>query len=245
MPGGSQICSAVLCAALLAVLLSGCASTQTGDADQNDPYESFNRKVFALNEKLDKNVAEPAAKFYVDVVPEPARNGLHNALANLDEPVTLANDILQGEPGHAAQTLGRIVVNSTFGLGGLVDLAAPMGLPPHTEDFGETLATYGVGEGPYLVLPLLGPSNPRDATGYLVDTAFDPLTYIGMRDKAWWMAGRQVASIVDDRSQNLGLIDELRHSSVDLYATLRSLYRQHRNAEIRNGKPDLQNLPNI
>lgn len=233
---------AVMAAASLA---GGCASTNSAADDQNDPYESFNRKVFALNEKLDQNFAEPVAKGYNAVVPEPARDGIHNALTNLDEPVTLANDILQGEALHAIETLGRIAVNSTIGLGGLVDVASPMGIPAHTEDFGETLAIYGVDEGPYLVLPLFGPSNPRDASGQLVDIFFDPLTYIGMREKAWWTAGRQTLEIVDQRAQNVDTLDELRNSSVDLYATLRSLYRQHRRAEIRGGRPDLQNLPNI
>ncbi len=248
-----QVLPVAFCVLALASLAGGCASTDTGagagppvaDADQNDPYESFNRQVFAFNDALDRNVALPAAKFYTDVLPEPARDGIHNFLDNLDTPVTLANDLLQGEFLHATESLGRIVVNSTFGLGGLVDLASPMGIPAHTEDFGETLAIYGAGEGPYLVLPLVGPSNPRDAIGDLVDIAFDPLTYIGMREKRLWMGGRQTLEIVDTRAQNIDVMDQLRKSSVDLYATLRSLYRQHRNAEIRGGTPDLQNLPNI
>jgi phospholipid-binding lipoprotein MlaA len=247
MFGRQRILPIVLSVFALASIAGGCASTTiaSGDGDQNDPYESFNRKMFALNEKLDQNVALPVAKAYVAVLPEPARNGVHNFLNNLDEPATLANDILQGDISHTFDTVRRIVVNSTIGLGGLVDLASPMGIPPHTADFGETLAMYGADEGPYLVLPLLGPSNPRDLAGNVVDIAFDPTTYIGMRDKIWWSAGRQTTEIVDERSQNIDTLDELRRSSVDLYATLRSLYRQHRNAEIRGGKPDLQNLPKI
>ncbi|MGB8364285.1 MAG: VacJ family lipoprotein [Rhizomicrobium sp.] len=248
MFGRLRGCYAVFSVVMLASLAGGCASTNSPAADngQNDPYESFNRHVFALNETLDKNIAEPVAKGYVDVVPDPARDGIHNFLTNLDQPVTLANDILQGEPLHATQTVGRIVVNSTFGLGGLVDLASPMGIPAHTEDFGETLAIYGAGEGPYLVLPLFGPSNPRDASGILVDILFDPFTYLGgIREKGWWMAGRETTEFIDERSQAIDMMDDLRKSSVDIYATLRSLYRQHRNAEIRGGKPDIQNLPNI
>jgi phospholipid-binding lipoprotein MlaA len=201
--------------------------------------------MFAVNEKLDKNVAEPAAKFYSRAVPEPARDGVHNFLTNLSSPVTFANDILQGEPLHAVQTLGRAIVNTSIGLGGVIDVATPAGIPFHEEDFGETLAIWGVDEGPYLVLPLLGPSNPRDAGGRLVDIAFDPLTYAGMREKGLWMGSRQLLNLLDERSRNIDTINELRRSSVDLYATERSLYRQHRNAEIRGGKPDLQNLPNI
>ncbi len=242
-----QILPIAFCVFALASLTGGCASTSSpaADADQNDPYESFNRQVFTFNDAVDQNVALPVAKFYTDVLPEPARDGIHNFLDNLNTPVTLANDLLQGELLRATQSLGRIVVNSTFGLGGLVDLASPMGIPAHSEDFGETLAIYGAGEGPYLVLPLMGPSNPRDAIGNLVDIAFDPLTYIGIREKGLWMGGRQMLEIVDTRAQNIDAMDQLRSSSVDLYATLRSLYRQHRNAEIRGGRPDLQDLPNI
>lgn len=247
MPIHRRSFASVVLVVLIAGLAAGCASSgqPSAGSDQNDPYESFNRKVFAFNQKVDEAVALPVARAYRYVVPEPARKGIHNALANLNEPVTLANDLLQGQPVWAAQTLGRIVVNSTFGLGGLVDLASPMGIPPDTEDFGETLAAYGAGEGPYLVLPLLGPSNPRDLAGDIVDIGFDPLTYIGMREKTLWMAGKQVLGIVDKRAENIETIEEVERSSVDLYATLRSLYRQHREAEIRHGKPDLQNLPNI
>ena len=246
MFGRMQKASIVLCIFMLGSLAGGCASTgAVGDSSENDPYESFNRKMFALNDTLDQNVALPAAKAYDHVVPEPARDFVHNGLANLSEPVTFANDILQGEPTRALETFGRTLVNSTIGLAGIIDVATPMGLPEHSADFGETLAIYGVGEGPYLVLPLLGPSNPRDAAGHLIDTAFDPLTYVGLREKGLWMAGRQTLGLIDARSQNIATLDELRKSSVDLYATLRSLYRQHRNAEIHGGKPDLQNLPNI
>jgi phospholipid-binding lipoprotein MlaA len=246
MAGRLQMPSIALSVFLLAVVAGGCASTATTSSpDENDPYESFNRKMFALNEKLDKNFALPVSKAYAKVLPEPARDGVHNVLMNLNSPVTLANDILQGNFAHAGATFGRLIVNTTVGLGGLIDVGTPMGMPYHEEDFGETLALYGVGEGPYLVLPLFGPSNPRDAAGRVVDVGFDPLTYIGFHNKGWWVGGRQVLGLVDERSRNIDTMDQLRRTSVDLYATLRSLYRQHRNAEIRGGKPDLQNLPNI
>lgn len=239
---GSMLLSLVL----LGTFLAGCAGTPSPEAlAQNDPYESFNRKMFNLNEKLDRNVALPAAKAYVWVLPKPLRDGVHNGLTNLSEPVTLANDVLQADGIHAAQTLGRTIVNSTIGLAGIIDVATPLGIPAHEEDFGETLATWGVAEGPYLVLPFLGPSNPRDAGGHFIDIAFDPLTYIGMREKGWWMAGRNVLGIIDERAENIDTMEQIEKSSVDLYATMRSLYRQHRAAEIRGGEPDLQNLPNI
>jgi phospholipid-binding lipoprotein MlaA len=242
MNGRLQFSSIVFSVLALGSLLGGCATTP---GPENDPYESFNRKMFAVNETLDDNVALPAAKVYVHVFPEPARDGVHNVLTNLNSPVTLANDLLQGEAKRAVQTVGRCLVNTTIGLGGLIDVATPMGIPMHEEDFGETLAIWGAGEGPYLVLPFIGPSNPRDLAGRVVDIGFDPLTYAGMREKGWWMGSRQFLTLMDERSRNIDTMDELKRSSVDLYATLRSLYRQHRNAEIHGGKPDLQNLPNI
>ena len=236
----------ILPALLLALVAAGCTSTPTPDAvDQNDPYESFNRQVFDMNQTLDNNVALPVAVFYHHAVPTPAREGVHNFLDNLDQPSTFANDILQGEVTRACETLGRFTVNSTIGMAGLVDAATKIGMPNHSSDFGETLAIYGVGEGPFLVLPLVGPSNPRDAAGDIVDIALDPTTYVHFRSSVYWMIGRGTFSIIDTRERNIGTIAELERTSVDLYATERSLYRQHRNAEIRGGKPDLQNLPNI
>jgi phospholipid-binding lipoprotein MlaA len=231
---------------VLALAAGGCAGTTSPDAvDQNDPYESFNRQMFSMNMTLDNNVALPVAKFYVHAVPEPARDGVHNFLANLGEPQTFANDILQGEVKRAATTLGRFTINTTVGIGGLVDAATKFGIEGHTTDFGETLAIYGADEGPYLVLPVLGPSNPRDAAGDVVDVGLDPTTYITFRSSFYWMLGRATLNVVDVRAHNIDFIDQLERSSVDLYATERSLYRQHRNAEIHGGKADLQNLPNM
>jgi phospholipid-binding lipoprotein MlaA len=233
-------------ALVIALAISGCASAPMPDSvDQNDPYESFNRQMFAMNMSLDNNVALPVAKFYVHAVPEPARDGVHNFLSNLGEPQTFANDILQGEVSHACTTLGRFTINTTIGIGGLVDAATKFGIDGHTTDFGETLALYGADEGPYLVLPVIGPSNPRDAAGDLVDVGLDPTTYISFRSSIYWMLGRSTLHVVDVRARNIDTIEELERSSVDLYATERSLYRQHRNAEIHGGKADLQNLPNM
>lgn len=231
---------------MIALATAGCSSTPYPDAvEQNDPYESFNRQVFDMNQSFDKSVALPVAVFYHHAVPTPARDGVHNFLSNLDAPSTFANDILQGEVTRACETFGRFTVNSTVGIGGFVDAATTFGMPNHSADFGETLAVYGVGEGPFLVLPLLGPSNPRDAVGDVVDIGFDPLTYIHWRSSLYWMMGRGLVSVIDLRERNIGTIAELERTSVDLYATERSLYRQHRNSEINGGKPDLQNLPNI
>lgn len=237
-----------LAAALFALSAAGCATTSgIGSAnDQNDPYEAQNRKVFEMNQTLDRNVALPVATFYVHAVPEPMRDGIHNFLVNLDVPVTFANDVLQGEAERAVDLLGRFVINSSVGVGGLVDVAAKVGVPEHEADFGETLAVYGVPEGPYLVLPLFGPSNPRDAVGLAVDdTVASPWFWISWRSSIYYKLADDVMDVVDKRAQAIDTIKELERSSVDLYATERSLYRQHREAEINHGKSNLENLPNF
>jgi len=228
--------------------LAGCASTDqpaTAGADNNDPYESTNRQIFALNQKLDRYVVKPGAEAYVAVVPEPARTGIHNFLTNLDLPVTFANDVLQGEVDRAGQTAGRFGINSTIGLAGVLDLATPMGIPYHSEDFGQTLAVYGVGEGPYLVLPFFGPDPPRDIAGQVADVFLDPFTYVKLREHTLWDLGRGYVSLLDLRARNLDTLESIERSSVDYYASVRSLYRQLRNNEIRNGKTDTQNLPSF
>ena len=227
---------------LVSLSLSGCAADPSG---QDDPYEKTNRSIFAVDRQIDHYVARPVAVFYNHAVPELARDGVHNFLRNLDSPVTLGNDVLQGEPGRAGQTLGRTIINSTLGLGGLVDVAARMGIPEHKEDFGQTLGVWGVGEGPYLVLPLAGPSNPRDLTGGLVDIAMDPLTYAKWHNSALYLIARGGVEIIDLRARNVDALDQIERASVDLYAGTRSFYRQHRNAEIRNGAPDTNDLPDL
>ena len=169
-----------------------------------------------------------------------ARDGVHNFLGNLDAPVTFGNNVLQGDPENAGKTLGRIVINSTLGVGGLVDVAAKMGIPRRDEDFGLTLGKWGAGEGPYMILPLAGPSNPRDLTGEVADYFMDPLFYIKWHNSSLYMGIRAGAGIVDLRAHNVDNLDQIERSSVDLYATTRSLYRQHRNSEIRDGAPDTE-----
>ncbi|MGD0192968.1 MAG: VacJ family lipoprotein [Rhizomicrobium sp.] len=235
-------------AASLMLLAIGCrvawADSNTSSGN-NDPLESTNRKIFEFNQSLDKHVARPVAVFYSRAVPEFARDGIHNVLVNFATPVILVNDVLQARPKRAVDTLGRILVNTTIGLGGLVDVAAKTGIPEHTTDFGETLAGYGVGEGPYLVTPILGPSDVRDSIGYGVDLAFDPTTWIAFQSASWFKFGKAVGGVVDARSRNIGLIDDLERTSLDVYATERSAYRQHRESVINHGKPDVQDLPDF
>jgi phospholipid-binding lipoprotein MlaA len=238
----------ILAVALVALAAAGCAGSSgtSSSSDPNDPFEATNRQIFAMNERLDRNVALPIATFYVHAVPQPLRDGIHNFLTNLDVPVIFANDVLQGEADRAADCVGRFVINSTVGVGGLIDVAAKVGVREHESDFGETLAVYGVPDGPYLVLPMLGPSNPRDAIGTGVDdTVLSPWFWMNWRSSFYFKLGDAAMEVVDKRAQNIDALKELERTSVDLYATERSLYRQHRQAEINHGKADLQNLPNF
>ncbi len=206
------------------------------DLDGHDPLEGLNRAIFAFNEFVYKWALTPAARGYNKVVPEGGRNTVSRFFSNLGAPVVFANDLLQGQFARAGTTAARFVINSTIGMLGFGDPADDMGLKKHSEDFGQTLAVWGLGEGFYLVLPLLGPTNPRDAVGKLfVDNFFDPLSYyLNNTDRSEWGYVRAGASgfityadIVDD-------MDNLRQTSVDFYGALRSLYRQRRAAEIRN-----------
>jgi phospholipid-binding lipoprotein MlaA len=229
----------ILMIAVLAVLAAGCAASKDPEAiAQNDPYEATNRAIFNINMKIDKAVAKPVAKFYNHAVPQFARNGVHNFLYNLDKPVTFGNDLLQGEGTRATETFGRFTVNLALGVGGLVDVATLIGIPDHSEDFGQTLGVYGVGEGPYLVVPFMGPNPPRDLAGDVVDIFIDPTTYIRFHGSDTWYAVRSGVSVLDLRARNVDNLDQIERTSIDLYATTRNLYRQYRNSEIRNGKPD-------
>jgi phospholipid-binding lipoprotein MlaA len=232
-------------ALLVSVCAAGCSTSDPQALAQNDPFEPTNRAVFNFDVKLDDAVAKPVAKFYNSAVPKPAREGIHNALTNLNSPVVLANDVLQGEATRASQTAGRFVINSTIGIAGLIDVAGKIGIPGHDEDFGQTLAVWGAQEGSYLVLPLLGPAPPRDLVGMGVDVGLDPLTYIRFHDDTTFMIVRGGLGVLDQRAANVENVDQIERSSIDFYATTRSLYRQHRNAEIHNGAPDLSAVPDL
>ena len=230
---------------LLAVSTAGCATSDPAALAQNDPYEPMNRAMFRVNASIDNAVAKPVAKFYNHAVPGFARDTVHNFLTNLDKPVTFANDVLQGEGDRAWQTLTRFTVNSTIGIGGLFDIATKVGIPDHSEDFGQTLGTWGAGEGPYLVIPFLGPDPPRDLAGYVADIFMDPTTYIRYHGSDTWNAVRAGVDVLDLRARNVDTVDQIERTSIDFYATTRSLYRQYRNSEIRNGAPDPQDSPDL
>lgn len=225
----------------LGLAVSGCATVpddpeaREAFEETNDPLEPMNRYFFEVNYALDELVLKPFAGWYYIGLPDFARDGIRNALDNLKSPVIFLNDLLQGEPGRAGVTLGRFVINSTLGLAGLIDVAEEMGLPYHKEDFGQTLAVWGTDEGPYLVLPFIGPSNMRDATGLAVDTVSDPFFWIARHyDVEYLLYIRTGLDVIDARSRNLQTLDEIRRNAIDYYATIRSLYRQDRSALIDN-----------
>lgn len=227
----------------LAVTAAACATPPPADdpealaewRETNDPFEPANRAMFEIHEVADRYVLQPVAEAYRDLLPQPVRNGIRNALGNLRAPVILANDLLQGNVERARITLGRFMVNSTLGLGGILDISRDWGVPGHSEDFGQTLAVWGLGEGFYMFVPLLGPSSPRDLLGQAGDLAINPLTWLGQGaavDAAGWV--RLGLTVVDTREALLEPIDQVRATSLDPYATLRSAYRQRRTFEVQN-----------
>jgi phospholipid-binding lipoprotein MlaA len=224
--------------ALLALALL--VTPALGQQDPDDPLEPLNRGIFQFNLVLDGLLLEPAARFYRMAAPPFVRSGVSNFLANLRTPVVLANDLLQGEFERAELTFGRFMLNTILGLGGVIDVGGKVGMPArHYEDFGQTLAVYGVGSGPFLMLPLLGPSNGRDAVGRAVDLAFDPFSAVAVADPGLVSIevaiARRSAEMVSFREETLDEFDELRRTSIDLYAAVRTLYGQFRANEIRNG----------
>jgi phospholipid-binding lipoprotein MlaA len=230
---------------LAGLTLAGCATPTPEMVANNDPFEPQNREMLAFNGKIDRYFVLPTVGAYFYVMPEGGRRAVHNLLQNLAAPNIFVNDVLQAEPRRAGQTLARFAINSTIGLGGLFDPATSrFHIPSHGEDFGQTLAVWGAPEGPYLVAPLFGPQPPRDATGFLVDAVvLDPWNYVHFKQHLWWDAGRYYFSLLDLRGQTYETVQGIQRGSVDYYASLRSLYRQLRNNEIRNGRPDTQDLP--
>ena len=223
-------------------LLGACASTPPAEPDTvADPYEGFNRQMFAFNNGVDKYALGPTAHVYETVTPRFARDRVGDFLSNLKSPVIFTNDVLQAEGGRASDTFFRFAINTTVGIAGLWDVAQYMGIEGHSEDFGQTLAVWGVGDGPYLVLPLLGPSNPRDLLGRGVDIALDPLTWtefesdpdlddhIGIGRSV--LGGLNARVALDDQIKQL-------NEQPEPYVALRRIYTSQRAAEIRNGELD-------
>lgn len=226
-----------------ALLLAGCATPPPSSDPEavaefnetNDPIEPFNRSMFDFNITLDDYVLSPVARGYRWALPSYVRERVTNFVANLGEPVTFGNDLAQGNLGRAGNSFVRFASNTTIGLGGLYDPAKFWGLQRHDEDFGQTLGTYGTPEGAYLVLPFLGPAPPRDAAGRVVDMVIDPTTWIGGTNAMIAGYSNTALGITNSRSNSLDTVGDLRKTSLDFYAAVRSLYRQNRNAEISNG----------
>lgn len=238
---------AIVAAVLVGVLLTGCASTRAVEGPQeiNDPFERFNRAMFNTTLAIDKVVLRPTAIVYRAVFPQPIRDGVRNFLNNLDSPVILTNDLLQGELARAKVTLVRTVVNTTVGIGGLFDVADRWGFPRHREDFGQTLATLGIGEGPYLFIPLFGPANPRDLFGYGADLFFQPLTYVQWGDEWYVPYVRTGVDNLDLRERAIQTLEDIQSSSADYYAAVREAYRQARNNQIGDGATAIEDLPDF
>lgn len=217
-----------------ALCLSACASSQS-TSEINDPLEGMNRATLKFNEGVDKVVLEPVARGYRFVTPKAGRTVVSNFLRNLNSPVIIGNELLQGDLEGAGNATARVIINTLAGFGGILDLAADGGIEHQPEDFGQTLATWGVGDGAYVVLPLLGPSTLRDATGRMVDSYADPLRmYLFNIEEEHLHYTRVAASVVSQREELLEVIDDLRRNSFDYYAALRSAYVQRRQALIND-----------
>lgn len=242
--GSQQIIPLMLAAAMM---LGGCATrppasepAALADYQQlNDPLEPLNRATHDFNMAFDRAFMKPVAKAYRAILPSPIRLMVTNFLWNLQTPLILANDLLQGEVERGGVTLGRFATNTTFGLAGLFDPASEWGMERHTEDFGETLAVWGVGEGFYLVVPFFGPSNPRDFLGFVAEFFADPVsTELHDQDLSYLSYTRTGMEIVDFRARNIDTLDDLERNSTDFYAAMRSAYRQNRKFRITNGEAE-------
>jgi phospholipid-binding lipoprotein MlaA len=236
--------------ALLSGGLAGCATPPpASDPDAvadfrqtNDPLEPTNRVFYKINDGIDRYLFKPVAQAYRAVLPEPVRTGIHNVLDNLGGPVRFTNDTLEGKPRRAGDSAMRFLINSTAGVAGIFDVAKHVGYPNHDADFALTLANWNVPEGPYLYLPILGPSSPRDAAGFGADIMIDPFTWIGQGTTAHTIGSwtRTVLNAVDTRAGLLDAIDSVKKTALDPYATFRSLYRQNRGGKLTTLRADNQ-----
>ena len=234
-----------LALAILAVFtLSGCATAQDGEIA--DPIEGVNRGIFKFNDVVDTAVLEPVARGYRAGVPQPARTGVRNFLQNLKSPITIGNNLLQGDLTGAGDATTRMVANSLLGFAGLVDVAGHEGIKYQEEDFGQTLGKWGVGHGPYLVLPLFGPSSVRDTTGMIVDGYADPIRiWLTNTDNEGWYYARAGVAAIDKREELLDVIADLKKNSIDYYAAMRSTYGQRRQALLNDEDGASANIPDI
>ena len=242
----TRVRRSVAATAVAAALLGGCAVNDTGASEVWDPIETPNRFIFSINRAVDVMAIRPLAVTYRDWVPEKAQKSVRNLLDNLGEPVTAINEVFQGDPSRAATTMARFLVNSTLGVAGLFDVAAMFGMERTKTDAGQTIGIWaGKGVDPenggfYLVLPLAGPSNARDATGLMIDYAIDPFQILPIAfNWDWWYYSLPRAGLnaIDYRSRTMFALDDIEKNSVDYYAALRSAYTQNR-ADLIRAKRD-------
>lgn len=213
--------------------------------DSHDPFERQNRALYELNAAIDAHVLRPVAVGYRHIAPRFLRQGLHNLLSNLGEPSIFINDALQLHPARAVETAARFAINSTFGALGLFDVASGAGLPGHENDFGLTLGRYGLDAGPYLYLPVFGPSSVRDTLGQAVDFVLDPIPPSSIRDQTTFVATQMTLDAVDGRLEADGDLKAIQATSFDPYASMRSIYRQYRQGELNGGHASLDNMPDM
>jgi phospholipid-binding lipoprotein MlaA len=232
----------------LALAAGGCATTAPSDPDAvavSDPLENVNRFFFSLNQRLDRNAGEPAATAYKDTVPQKVRGSLHNLLDNLGGPVTVANSLLQAKFTSAATATGRFLVNSTVGILGIYDVATDWGMPGQTRDFGQTMGIYGVPAGPYLVLPFRGSTDVRDFVGNYIDGYVSPLHYVHYSGNNYVGLMKSTLGSMDNRSNNIVTFHDIQRTSVDYYATMRTLYMERRARLIEESPVRTAELPDF
>lgn len=224
---------------LCVVMLAGCSTGKTYEDDVYDPLEPYNRVIFSVNDGIDTVLIRPVTIGYVNVVPEALRVSLRSFLRNLKSPIIVGNNLLQGDVDGAWYATKRMVVNSTVGFGGLADVAGHHGLPFEDEDFGQTLAVWGVGAGPYIVWPILGPSNARDTVGMVADGYADPTNrWLDNTDQEEYIYARAAATGLVNRAALLDELDKIKAESLDYYASIRAMYDMYRRAQIKDEKSD-------
>ncbi|MFC3283426.1 MlaA family lipoprotein [Litchfieldella rifensis] len=228
--GVSVLVTKWLVVTLVLMILAGCASQQNVEPNPEDPWEGFNRRVFAFNEAIDRVALKPLAQGYDAITPQPVQTGVGNFFSNLGEVRTVLNSLLQGKPNNAGVAAGRFVINTTIGIGGLWDVATGIEVTGREEDFGQTLGVWGVGEGPYLVLPLLGPSTVRDTTGLPLDMYTYPLTYVEDDEVRYALTALRM---IDRRASFLEQEELIRG---DRYSFIRDAYLQRRRFEVSDGE---------
>lgn len=227
-------------ALMLVVLLAVTACSAVKAPSKADPFESFNRSMDAFNQQVDNLAVKPVARAYLAVVPEVVRMGVSNFFSNLADVLVGLNNLLQGKPTAAASDFGRVAINSTIGVLGLFDVASDMGLKKNNEDFGQTLGKWGAGPGPYLVLPLFGPSSVRDAFGVIVDRQADITVQI---DDVSTRNGLFAARLVNRRAELLDLTDSVEGVALDPYAFVRDAYLANRRNRVYDGDPPNEFVP--